>query len=279
MLCHHRMVSIDFQPTPHMNDGESPAGRTGTEIFNSGGSFMCLDRRHSAILTALLITVLVPQFANAGIRWPWGKRPKGISKQQYYSNRSGDPVGARQRLFHGKYWPPYPRPTGPPQLPGHKYHAAHYWPYPYQCQDRHIVREISKRQINNGWVVATTLYDYHFDADSHELNRAGVMRLRWILKHAPESRRFAFVQAATSNDASQSRLTYVQNEATAMVGDGNIPPIMLRVTTPLGRPALEVDRIRRAEIDTQPSPRISNPLGAPAGGGGSGDSGQLPSGP
>ncbi len=180
-------------------------------------------------------------------------------------------------MFRGKYWPPFPRPTGRGQLPVHTYHAQHYWPFPYQCQDRSIVREISNRQISNGWVVATTLYDYHFEPDSQELNRSGIMRLRWILKHTPESRRFVFVQATTSNEGSQSRLSNAQKEAVSLVGDGNLPPVMLRVTTPLGRPALEVDRIRRSEIDTLPTPRIENPLGAPAGGG-SGDPGQAPAG-
>ena len=224
---------------------------------------MRFDMRRAAVCAGLLFSLMIPHAATAGlIPWPWGSRPKGTSKEEWYEQRASDPVGARQRFAFGKHWPPYPRPTGLSQLPSHTYHAAHYWPYPYQCDDRAIVREFSDRQINNGWVTATTLYEYHFDPNTNELSRSGVIQLRWILENAPESRRFVFVQSATNNDVSQQRLMNVQTEATNLVGKGNVPPVMLRVTSPLGRPALEVDRIRRLEIDTLPTPRISDPLGA-----------------
>ena len=178
----------------------------------------------------------------------------------YYAQRAYDPIGARQVEKHGKLWPPFPRSTGPANLPSHLYHAEHYWPYPYACQDRDYVRAISSAQTSNGWVTMTTLYDYHFD-DSHKLNESGRMQLRWILENAPARHRYAFVQAGIDNATSQSRLASVKNEATQLVGADQIPPVLIRVTSPLGRPAEEVDAIRRKERETIVNPRITPPIG------------------
>ena len=82
---------------------------------------------------------------------------------EYYCQRADDPVGERQKFHHGKAWPPFARPCGPEQTCVHKYHANHYWPYPYNVQDQSDVRLALQTQVNNGWCTATTLYDYHFD--------------------------------------------------------------------------------------------------------------------
>ena len=174
----------------------------------------------------------------------------------WYEQESCTPVGAPQRFHMGKLWPPWPRPTGKRQQFSHKFHAAHYWPHPYVCQDRHFVRSILDRQVTNGWVASTTLYDYHFDPTTHELTHAGRLHLRWILEETPEKHRLVFVQTAESSDASQERMAGVRSEATARVGDGNVPPIMPRATSPLGRPAAEIVNIHRAELLAQPVPRV-----------------------
>ena len=122
------------------------------------------------------------------------------------------------------------------------------------------MRALSAAQTSNGWVTMTTLYDYHFD-DSHKLNESGRMQLRWILENAPARHRYAFVQAGIDNTTSQSRLASVKNEATQLVGADQAPPVLIRVTSPLGRPAEEVDRIRRQERDTILNPRITPPIG------------------
>jgi hypothetical protein len=141
-------------------------------------------------------------------------------------------------------------------------------------QDRSIVHELAQRQADNGWIVATTLYDYHFSPDSHELTRAGRLQLRWILENAPLSHRMIFVQAADEAATSQLRLKNVIDTAGQIVGKENAPSVMLRVTSPLERPAEEVRIIRDAELKSQPKPRITNPV--QSGGGGS-ESTPLPS--
>lgn len=216
------------------------------------------------------VSVMLPSMAVADgwIPWPWKssdryrswKAERDEQRASFYEERSSDPVGARQYSYKGKEWPPYQRPTGPAQLPVHIYHAAHYWPHPYVCSDRQSVRDYTNAQEEAGWISETTLYDYHFDRDQQVLNRAGLIHLRWILENAPESRRTVFVQVGANNGASQLRMVNVQTELAEMLPSGSIPPVMLRVTQPLGRPALEVDKIQRSEIDSQPVPRISTPF-------------------
>ena len=181
-------------------------------------------------------------------------------KEAYYANRSTEPVGSRQVEKHGKLWPPFPRTRGPANLPSHIYHAEHYWPHPYTCQDRDFVQSFSAAQTSNGWVTVTTLYDYHFD-DTHQLNESGRLQVRWILENAPAKHRYAFVQAGIDNATSQSRMAAVKNEATQLVGADQAPPVLIRVTSPLGRPAEEVDAIRRKERETIVAPRITPPIG------------------
>jgi hypothetical protein len=183
------------------------------------------------------------------------KPPRRYS-DEWWAIEADRPVGARQKYKKGKMWPPYPRPTEKKQHFWHQYHAAHYWPHPYVCEDRNSVRSMAELQINNGWISETTIYDYHFDEETLELNHSGELHLRWIMQHAPEHRRLVWVQTAFNTDVSQQRLDNVRESAIAMVGEANIPPISLRVATPTGRPALEVDVIRRAEIESIPEPRI-----------------------
>lgn len=216
---------------------------------------------------AVVCGTLIPAAVPAGIiPWPWEvKHPPKMTqhraeREAYYAQRAWEPIGARQVEKKGKLWPPFPRSTGPANLPSHLYHAAHYWPHPYNCQDREYVRTISAAQTSNGWVTMTTLYDYHFD-DAQHLNEAGRIQLRWILENAPNRHRYAFVQAGIDNANSQSRLASVKSEATLMVGADQVPPVLIRVTSPLGRPAEEVDEIRRLERKSILKPQITPPIG------------------
>ena len=228
--------------------------------------------------TLAIVGILIPvtgAFAEPLIPWPWlessrysaWKQERDDAKSDWYARRALDPVGSRRRYYKGKNWPPFPRPEGISMLPGHKYHASHYWPYPYSCYDRESVREHVTAGEDAGWMSMTTLYDYHFDSDNQSMNRAGLIQMNWILRNSPEHRKVVYVQTAGNQGATQIRLVNVQNELIEILGDGNIPPIVPRVTSPLGRPALEVDAIQRGDRDSQPVPRISPAM---SGGGGSG---------
>lgn len=211
---------------------------------------------------------LAPAIGQAGIiPWPWARRAepqmteRRAERESFYASRACDPIGARQVYKKGKNWPPYPRPTGPANLPSHLYHAEHYWPFPYACQDRDYVKSLSGAQVSNGWVSMTTLYEYHFDPDTHQLNPSGRMQLRWILENAPQRHRYAFVQSGSDETCSETRIVAVRNEAAQLVGPDLVPPVMLRITSPLGRPADEIDAVRRKDRETMLEPRITKPIG------------------
>ncbi|MCH8829973.1 MAG: hypothetical protein IID45_10395 [Planctomycetes bacterium] len=174
---------------------------------------------------------------------------------EWYAQAASRPEGARQKNKYGKLWPPYPRPTGEGQECIHRFHGAHYWPHPYNCWDREHLRQISDIQTANGWTRETTLYDYHFD-DKNTLNHSGLLHLKWILQTIPKNRRFVWVQTADDREISKTRLQDVKATATAMIGEKNLPPILLRISQPLGRPTREVDLIFTLEMKSFPSPRI-----------------------
>ena len=177
--------------------------------------------------------------------------------EEWYQMHADSPVGTRQKYKYGKFWPPFSRPTGPKQPCMHQYHAAHYWPLPYVCADRAYVRDSTNLQVNKGWDTETTLYEYHFGDDNQALERSGRMRLEWILKHVPPDHRVVWVQTGENSETSQARLAAVQATAAEMIGDsGDVPPIMLRAATPVGRPAIEIDMTRKLELSTIPEPRV-----------------------
>lgn len=208
-----------------------------------------------------------------GPRWMRYKKVDPNSSHQpgsdaWWAEKAQLPVGTRQKVYKGKVYPPFPRPTGEKQQFSHKFHAAHYWPLPYACQDREIVANVWNDQVANGWTEATTLYEYHFDSDTNELNQPGMMHLRWIMEHSPDNRRIAFVQSAYDGPVDDARIAAVKTSAQKYAGAGTIPNVLVRHTSPAGRPAVELERIRQNEMDSSPQPRISAAIAGAASGGG-----------
>lgn len=192
--------------------------------------------------------------ANAG--FPWVSKQTEAEKELEWSLHANDPISTRQVYKYGKHWPPYERPIGPEAKLIHRFHAAHYWPYPYTQEDQAFVREMSRLHVESGWMTVTTLYEYHFDAHSHELNRSGKLKVRWIVHNAPEQFCKIFVQSTESVDTNNARLESTRLALAGIATGGPVPHVSLLYTEPLGRPATEIDRIRRAELDSQPTPRI-----------------------
>ena len=195
-------------------------------------------RAQSLFVAALAIASPTASFAG----WPFFADGPKVGSPEYYCERANDPVGERQKCHHGKAWPPFNRPCGPEQTCVHKFHANHYWPYPYNVQDRNDVRLALATQVNNGWCVATTLYDYHFDQTTHQLNSAGYEHLNWIFTHTEPQHRHIYISGAADSAENEVRRQNVQKALAAVGGDASIP-ITMRATHPLGRPATEVESI------------------------------------
>lgn len=194
----------------------------------------------------------------------------------WYAERASDPPGARQVESHGKVWPPYPRPVGRKATKLHTYHYAHYWPYPHNCEDEAWTRNILELQSAAGWVTQTTLHDYHFNADTQQLTDGGRTHLLWISQSAPAQHRAVYVSQGSSAETARSRVETIEQYYRDM-GIQNPPAVLARADQFLGRPAEEVDQLRRLELQTMPRPRLfyigAATAGAGAGGGVAGGAG------
>lgn len=176
------------------------------------------------------------------------------------------PVGARQKTFWGKLWPPFPRPVGKKQPFLHVYHDVHYWPYPYVCQDRETVNLYRDIQATNGWAEATTLYDFHFDPLTGDLNSSGRRQLTYILTAVPEQYREVHVAVSLNAQDAHSRTRNVEL-AVAQLAGGSSVPVLSRVATPYGRPADEVNQIFIQALEGMPAPIIQSAAGGGSSGG------------
>lgn len=175
-----------------------------------------------------------PFFAEDGVR---------RGSPEYYELHADAPPGARQKYRYGKMWPVQTRPCGPSQTCVQKYHTAHYWPYPYNLQDRSTVRTYYNMQVANGWQTATTFYSYHFDPETHELNSAGEQHLAWIVTHVPGQFRQAYVANDARTDAHAIHMQSVEETLAKSTGEKGAIPVLPRAADPLGRPASEVQGI------------------------------------
>lgn len=195
---------------------------------------------------------------------------------EWWALRAQDPPGTRQVLKDGKLWPPFPRPQGPRQHWVHQYHHAHYWPHPYDCDDRAYVRNILQQQSAGGWVSATTLHDYHFDQGANTLNSAGRDHLQWIIAFTPPQYRTVYVAQGGSVAAGQVRSANVEQAIREFQPDRAVP-VIVRHDRFLGRPGTEIDKLRELELENTPTPRLFTIGGNSSSGGGSsagGTSGQ-----
>ncbi len=210
--------------------------------------------RSTGLWVLLMPLVGVPGGAVAG--WPFSADGPRRGSVEWYEQRAADPIGQRQVVKFGKLWPVDARPMGEPAPLIHRLHHNLYWPYPYDDLDKASVQEWSDLQVLNGWQDATTFYDYHFEPESQALNRSGRERLYYLMSRVPAEFRTAYVQASMVDPSLNGlRITSVQNEAARFVGPDQTPPVLLRVATPHGTPAADVDAIfqyRRANLTPPP---------------------------
>lgn len=193
-------------------------------------------------IACLLMVLGVSSNASAG--WPFFAED-GVRRgsAEWYELHAESPPGARQKYRYGKMWPVQARPCGPSQTCVQKYHTAHYWPHPYNIQDRSSVRSVYQMQVANGWQTATTFYSYHFDESTHELNSAGMQHLAWLVTHVPAQHRQAYLAITANADQHSAHMLNLEESLARTTGEQGAIPVIPRAADPLGRPATEVQGI------------------------------------
>jgi len=250
--------SNQVQSKPGPVKTRSGSNLVGTESFFGGMGNMLIQSRFwrgisAGVIASVVVCSLAGSVCHAGGGMP------------------NDAPGGRQTEYKGRFWPPFPRPVGKEAKWIHQYHYAHYWPYPQNCEDRVSVTNALNLQAANGWADATTLYHYHFDPETSQLNSSGMAHLEYILFRTPVHRRTVFVQMSPSVQIDQTRLASVQNVAGVLSQNAGIPEIALRRARAYGTSAEEIDVMSRRYIGSAPAPRL--PVGGATSGGAAGSSG------
>lgn len=186
------------------------------------------------------------------------------------------PPGVRRKWHKGKVWPAKQRSDAPPQQFSHTFYSQHYWPLPYTCQDRESVVRVMEVQTGLGWQEETTLYNRHFDVQTHALTRAGELQLEYILRDVPVERRAVWVQSTFSGEADGVRLASVRSAMAQRVSATAEIPLAVRECREVGRPAAEVEVISSLYRSSMPTPRLGSMMssggGQPQSAGGAGAS-------
>lgn len=153
-----------------------------------------------------------------------------------------------------------------------EYHRNNDWPQPYSSLAEHSVRDPLQLQADNARVQLATLWDYHFESGTAQLNSMGIKRLQNIVTQSGTLGQVVFVQRTPSTTETELRVEQVRKELAQLdLGGANYEVAEARVnpTEMLGEEAK-----RAMKLITNPSTKQgkNNSYGSGSGGdsGGSG---------
>jgi len=130
------------------------------------------------------------------------------------------------------------------------------WPRPFVWNDRQAVRAPFAIMVNKGWHRENTLGEYHFDPVTGQLNDPGRRRVYGIINHIIPERRAVYVHRAMKPEMTLARVDSVQQWTAQLMPHGELPPVIETSLPAPGRPAEEVDQIRRDYLESMPPPRL-----------------------
>ena len=138
------------------------------------------------------------------------------------------------------------------------------WPEPFSGFERRDAYQPFETMADNGWRRQNLMGAHHFSPDSTHLNKAGELKVEWILTQAPPNRRTIFVERGESRHETLSRVDAVRQRADQYMLAGEVPSVEETHLIAEGRPADEVDATNVRFRETSPAPQL--PAATPASG-------------
>jgi hypothetical protein len=129
-----------------------------------------------------------------------------------------------------------------------------HWPQPFIYPDREAARAPFETMVTKGWQRQNTLGDYHFDPNTHALNRAGELRVRAISMNPHPERRTVFVFRGISPDITAARVDSVQQYTARVAPQGELLGVMDTAVPPAERTGEQIDQIQHRVISSTPNP-------------------------
>jgi uncharacterized membrane protein YgcG len=132
-----------------------------------------------------------------------------------------------------------------------EYHRNNDWPQPYSRLAEHSVRDPLDMQAENARMHLATLWDFHFDSGTAQLNSMGQKRLQNIVGQGGAMGQVIYVQRTPSTTETELRLDQVRRELTQLDLGGVAYDVAEARTTPTIMVGEEAKRAMK--IITNPS--------------------------
>jgi hypothetical protein len=129
-----------------------------------------------------------------------------------------------------------------------------HWPQPFIYPDRDAQRAPFEAMVAKGWQRQNTLGAYHFDPNTHTLNRAGELAIRAISMNPHPERRTVFVFRGESPEITSARMASVENYAARLPMQGELVGVIDTPVPPAQRAGDQIDQIQSRVISSTPNP-------------------------
>lgn len=130
------------------------------------------------------------------------------------------------------------------------------WPLPFSCWDREHYYAIMNQQFATGLQVAHTLTSEYFDPETNELNRAGEMRVGWIMQNSPQASKQIYVYQDQTGPTIQQRIDAIQRFSDRYYGHLGQVAIASSSIRPHQVPALYQAQTNTLYSESMPDPII-----------------------
>jgi len=135
------------------------------------------------------------------------------------------------------------------------WHRNNAWPEPFTSVDRQAASAPIALMVDRGWQLQNTIPDELFDLETHELTRAGEMKVQWILTQMPARRRTVFVMRGSTPEITDTRVKSVEKAAAGVPG-GTATMISVTDIVPRGGSASYFERVNVSYESSTPPPRL-----------------------